>query len=79
MENAKTKAFDTGRKEGYDEGRYLANEDEKKDATLHLKKGRSWVERKILRIRERQRNGHTKMVGEKATKPDSMKGRKNRR
>jgi flagellar biosynthesis/type III secretory pathway protein FliH len=35
LENAKTKAFDEGRKggysEGYDEGRYLANEDERRD------------------------------------------------
>ena len=51
----------------------------KKDVTLHLKKGRSWIERKSLRIRKRQRNGHTKTVGEKATKLDSTKGRKNRR
>jgi hypothetical protein len=47
-----------------------------KDATLHLKKGRSWVEKKSLRIRNVQRNEHTKMVGEKAMKLDSTKGRK---
>jgi hypothetical protein len=30
LENARTKAFNTGRKEGYDEARHLANEDEAK-------------------------------------------------
>jgi hypothetical protein len=40
---------------------------------------RSRLERKSLRIRKRKRNGHTKMVGEKATKLDSTKGRKNRK
>ena len=51
----------------------------KKDATLHLKKEKNWVEKKGLRIGNTQRNEHTKTVGERAMKLDSTKGRKNRR
>jgi hypothetical protein len=40
LENVKTKAFDTGRKEGYDEGRYLANEDEEKGRGAALEEGK---------------------------------------
>jgi hypothetical protein len=40
LENAKTKAFDTGRKEGYDEGRYLANKDEEKGRDAALEEGK---------------------------------------
>jgi hypothetical protein len=47
-----------------------------KDATLHLKKERSWVEKKSSRIRNVQRNEHMKMGGEKAMKLDTTKGRK---
>ena len=51
----------------------------KKDATLHLKKGRSWVEKKSSRIRNTRRNEHTRMVGEKAMKWGSTRGRNNGR
>jgi hypothetical protein len=51
----------------------------KKDAMLHLKRGRSWVENKGSRVRNTRRNEHTKTVGERAMKLDSTKGRKNGR
>jgi hypothetical protein len=41
LENARTKAFNTGRKEGYDEGRYLANEDEEKGRDTALEEGKN--------------------------------------
>jgi hypothetical protein len=40
LENARTKAFNTGRKEGYNEGRYLANEDEEKGRDAALEEGK---------------------------------------
>jgi len=51
----------------------------KKHTMLYLKKGRSWVEEKDLRIRKMQRNACTRMVGEKGMKPDLKKERRNRR
>jgi hypothetical protein len=51
----------------------------KKHAMPLSKRGRSLVAKKGSRIRKTRRNRHTKTVGEKATKLDSTKGRKNGR
>jgi len=86
LENAKTKAFDEGRKVMM---KVMMKEDiwlmgmnigmKKKHAMPHLKKGRSWVEEKDSRIRKTRRNTHMRMVGGKGTKLDSKKERRNGR
>jgi hypothetical protein len=40
LENARTKAFNTGRKKGYDEARHLAKEDEEKARNAAFEQGR---------------------------------------
>jgi len=87
LENAKTKALDEGRKATL---KVTMKEDiwlmrmnigmkKKKHTTLHLKKGRSWVEEKHSRIRKMWRNACTRMVGGKGMKPDLKKERRNGR
>ena len=83
------KGCDQEYKIGYDKGYHEAAEygilmqvmdgKQKKlrDMSLAWKKGSRYVEMKHSKARKKRRNESTKMVGEKVTKLDSKKGRKN--